>query len=969
MPLRLLYSILFFVCSNAGAAEPTSADLEHFEKNVRPILIEQCFKCHSAESKNPKGGLRVDARAHLLAGGDSGPSIVPGSPEKSRLIEAVKYGNPDLLMPPKAKLNDGQIRDLERWVKAGAPWPKEANAIVEGPRNEFDLIKRKADHWVWKPIAKPAVPAGNGSPVDAFLNAKLSEMKLAATGPAEKAVWLRRVTFAITGFPPTPAEIEAFENDASTQGHEKVVDRLLASPAYGERWARHWLDLTRYAESRGHEFEPDIPNAYQFRDYVVRAFNADVPYDQFLKEQIAGDVLAKPRMNPKTGANESVVGTGFWHLGEEVHSPVDIRQDQADRYDNRIDVLTKTFLGLTVSCARCHDHKFDAITAKDYYALFGLLEGSAYRQVRFDGQTENRAIAAELSKLRNQVSKAFEVAYPPRQNETGPSKDFLAWRSNAKTILDFSDSNATFQPDDVSFGFGPRAAGTFTLKPNGAYRIEDRTAAVFDRFWAGLKLAPNNANDFGPLGRIVRAGLSIRTPSFFLEKKSLYYLVRGGGSAFANTNGHTLVNGPLHGTTIHPIPNSQTYRWVAHRMEGYIGQRVHLEFTADPNTDFAVALVVQSDSAPPGVPPATYLSGEVASEQFVANWIDRQNALEKELQSRAVWESRLAPSLWDGNAVESPVFIRGNPKASGELVAPRNLEALVGSAKVAHESGSGRREFAEQLVGPELQKFVARVYVNRIWHHLFGVGIVPSTDNLGVLGEKPSHSELLDYLACEFIERGWSTKALIRTLVLTEAYRRSSAPNSAALALDPTNRYLHAFRVKRLEGEAIRDAMLQVSGRLNPAMGGKSVPIFLTPFLEGRGKPASGPLDGDGRRSIYLAVRRNFLSPFLQAFDTPSPFSSVGRRQSSNVPAQALILLNDPFVHQQAEFWAKAVLAQNGTVDERLARMFLAAFARKPTKSETEQLKEFLFEQEGERKAWIDLAHALFNVKEFIYVR
>jgi len=968
MPRPSLMFFAWMLAPFAFAAEPSAADLEHFEKSVRPVLVQHCYKCHSSESKSPKGGLRVDSLAHLLKGGDNGASIVPGSPEKSKIIEAVKYGNPELLMPPKAKLEEAQIRELERWVKAGAPWPKEGNAI-EGPKNDFDLNKRKAEHWVWKPIEKPAIPAGNGTPVDRFLNAKLAEMKIAAAGPAEKGVWLRRVSFAITGLPPTPLQIEAFEKDAFGGAYEKVVDRLLVSPAFGERWARHWLDLARYGESRGHEFEPDIPNAYQYRDYVIRAFNADVPFDQFLKEQIAGDTLSTPRINAKSGANESVIGTGFWHLGEEVHSPVDIRQDQADRYDNRIDVLTKTFLGLTVSCARCHDHKFDAITAKDYYALFGLLEGSGYRQVRFDGQTENRTIAKELGNLRVQVSEAVAKAVPPRNNEATPSKPYLTWRKKAAVIVDYSEPTAAFLPDDVSFGNAPRKAGSFTLKPNGKLRMEERDAAVFDPFWAGLKLASDSANDFGALGRTTRAGFTIRTPNFLLEKKTLYYLVRGAGFAFANVDGHTVVAGPLHGQTIHAIPNTAGYRWIAHNMAGYTGQRAHLELTADPNSEFAVAMVVQADEPPPGVPPVEYLEGGTPNELFLANWLERQTEVEKELQTRVVWASRLAPALWDGNSVTSPVFIRGNPKATGEIVPPRNLEALAGPGRIPHESGSGRREYAEQLVGPELRRFTARVYVNRIWHHLFGVGLVPSTDNFGVLGEKPSHPELLDYLACEFIESGWSTKTLIRTLVLTEIYRRSSTPVAASLAADPTNRNLHAFRVKRLEGEAIRDAMLQISGRLNPAVGGKSVPIFLTPFLEGRGKPNSGPLDGEGRRSIYLAVRRNFLSPFFQAFDTPSPFSSVGRRQVSNVPAQALILLNDPFVHQQAELWAKDVLSRNASTDERFNGMFLAAFGRKPRADELKQVQRFLMQQDDEPKAWADLAHTLFNVKDFIFVK
>jgi hypothetical protein len=401
------------LAASAPAADPTPEQAEFFETKVRPVLVEHCYKCHSAETKKePKGGLRVDGRARLLQGGDGGPAVVPGDPARSKLVEAVRYANPDLQMPPKAKLPAAVVADLEKWVKDGAHWPGDAAAAPAG-KSEFDLHKRKAEHWAWQPVrpqSPPPVRDANwpSDPVDRFVLAKLEAKGLKLAPPAAKHVWLRRVTFALTGLPPTPEEVAAFQADDSPEAFARVADRLLASSHFGERWGRHWLDLVRYAESRGHESDPDIPNAHQYRDYVVRALNADVPYDRFVQEHIAGDVLDR-RLDPKTGANEAVIGTGFWHLGEEVHSPVDVRQDQADRLDNRIDVLTKAFLGLTVSCARCHDHKFDAISTKDFYALYGLLEGSGYRQVRIDGWEQNRKVAAALAKLREQTPVSREA--------------------------------------------------------------------------------------------------------------------------------------------------------------------------------------------------------------------------------------------------------------------------------------------------------------------------------------------------------------------------------------------------------------------------------------------------------------------------------------------------------------------------------------------------------------------------------
>jgi len=959
--MRLQFAGLVVACfvAPAFAAGPPPDSAEFFEAKVRPVLVEHCYKCHSAGAKKLKAGLRVDGRAHLLKGGDNGPSLLLGDPAKSRLIEAIRYGNSDYPMPPVGKLPAAAIADLEAWVKAGAPWPNDAK--IEAPKaDEFDLAGRKKAHWAWaavKPQQPPTVQNTSWprDPLDQFILAKLEAAKLQAAAPADPVVWLRRVSFALTGLPPTPSEIVTFQNSSFINHHSAMaaaVDRLLASPAFGERWGRHWLDLVRYAESRGHEFEPDIPNAYQYRDYIVRALNADVPYDRLMLEHLAGDVLPDPRIDAK-GTNESVPGTGFWHLGEEVHSPVDLKQDQADRLDNRIDVMTKTFLGMTVSCARCHDHKFDAISTKDYYALFGLLEGSSYRQVRIDGWEQNRKVAAELETLH------------PRSRDAERSAGTGTPLKNAHIIVDYGNLKpGEWLPDDVAFGPGPRPAGFLSIRQKSGKSVahsEDRPAAVFDHFWNGLKEAPGTGRDHGPLGEKPRTGFTIRTPVFTVEKKSLYYLVRGGGTAYAAVGGHTVVAGPLHRGLIHHFPDSGEYRWLAQNVAGYSGLKAHVELSADPKTDFAVAMVVQADEPPP-IPPAWKLGPmpEVNLDQLVA--------AEKALAGKVVWESRVGPALFDGSPVDEQVFVRGNPRSLGEVVPHRSLEALSGVDPLSHDRGSGRLELAHQWADPK-NPLVARVAVNRAWHHLFGRGIVASTDNFGVLGEKPSHPELLDYLAAEFVRDGWSLKRFIRRLVLSSAYRMDSREDPAAEKADPGNVLLHRFRLKRLEGEAIRDAMLQVSGRLDSKPGGPSVPIHLTPFLDGRGRPSSGPIDGSGRRSLYLAVRRNFLSPFLLAFDTPIPFSTVGKRQVSNVPAQSLILLNDPFVHEQAETWAKSVLKDHLTTDERLQGMYLAAFARDANDAELAACREFLKGREKDVKAWAELAHMLFNVKEFLYIR
>ncbi len=844
------------------------------------------------------------------------------------------------------------------------------------------------------------------------------------------------------------------------------------------------------------------------------------------------NLLEKSRdCNPADGSDESVLGTGFWFLGEEVHSPVDVSQDQADRFDNRIDVFGKTFLGLTVACARCHDHKFDAISNKDYYSLFGFMESCNYRLVRFDSLEQNRGVGRELAEAREHARPAprtgdgresalrptaarmadyllaaRESFWPDLQKDpqrpgrsprrpgasgwrrspgstsstplcsaagpplcatprrTPPTR--CAWaracarprrrRSRAfggysgtsaggkptptpkggEVVVDYARGRPEdWMPDDATFGPGPARPGDLRMEGDAAHpavRLCTAAAAEYDRTWDGLKPAAGAENEVGALGRMVRSGRTIRTPTFTANPGRVFYLVRGAGMVYAAVDSHVMIAGPLHGQLVGDIPAGDALHWASIDLTPYKGRRAHLEFTAAEGSDFAVARVVQAEAAPAATERAnnallSLLSGDdaasperlaagyqrlfqettkrLAADQIVgtpeaadyarlANWLLRRPELfpdentaralretaaaclaeQKKLAAQIRRESRLAPAMQDGDGVNEHVFKRGSYKTPGDEAPRRFLEALAGPEGMKVARGSGRLELARQMTDPALDPFLPRVMVNRIWHHLFGRGIVASVDNFGVLGEAPTHPELLDYLADRFVKDGWSIKKTIRTLVLSSAYRMSSHPTEEDKD-DPQNLLLHRARLRRLEGEAIRDAMLSVSGRLDLKMYGPSVPVHLTPFLEGRGRPADGPLDGAGRRSLYIAVRRNFLSPMMLAFDTPSPFSTVGRRSVSNVPAQALILMNDPFVHQQAEGWAKRVLAQGGQDKERITRMYLAAFSRPPTDVELSACQDFVGRQaeDGGKKpddpaVWADLAHTLFNVKEFIYL-
>jgi Protein of unknown function (DUF1553)/Protein of unknown function (DUF1549)/Planctomycete cytochrome C len=1143
----------FPTCAEPPAASSTSTEfsaeqLEFFESKVRPLLVERCYECHSEKTKVPKGGLRVDSRAWLLKGGDSGPTVDEKNLAKSLFIDVINYGE-SFQMPPKSKMKPDEIAALTKWIEMGAPWPASENK--ETKTEKIDIAARKQAHWCWQPLSQPTLPVvKNGAwvrdPLDQFILQKWEAGAFAPANTAEKRVLLRRLYFDLVGLPPTPEQMQAFIADASPTAVEKVVDSLLASPRFAEHWARHWLDLMRYAESRGHEFDFYVANPYHYRDYVIRALEQDLPYDQFLVEQIAGDLLPQPRTTGEQGANESILGTGFWYLGEWVHSPVDIRKDEADRYDNMVDVFSKSFLGLTVACARCHDHKFDAITQQDYYALFGYLQSTAYRQVRFDTMLAEQRQARVLSLLNREhatdiaegtaallrpaveslprylsaaqtvfekheswksiapnkeqkvelpaefkttiakVSQERQLAEPQltawvqhlilaeknpqdffhtwakligqpepakmraelarlEKQQTEKYSAFQQWQTDVATStttrveFDFGTASPeNWLQNGVSFGLSPTTAGTFLFQNDRQHPIRDVATlpgAYRDLTWKALKPAGGVDQDVGRLGAFDRAGKTIRTPTFTVREGILYYLVQGAGVAYAAVDSHSVVQGPLHGQIIvdFPADRSSSFRWVRQDLSAYKGHRVHIEFSPQGEQDLQIAQVVQSVNAPPSpLDPAAQAiaitlddktenvievvkdryqtalqtalqhcaEGKLASEansSAIMSWLLTHSELVPPAPSldHAGWnaylserekivsaiqpESRYAMAMWEGSAENETLMIRGNPRLLGATIPRRLPEALVGSESAA-TAGSGRLEMARQLVNPKISPFTPRVMVNRVWHHLFGRGLVPSVDNFGVLGDVPTHPELLDHLSQRFVQDGWSLKKMIRTIVLSHTYQMSSSLSAAAEEeRDPKNLLWRHANVRRLPAEAIRDSLLAISGRLNEERFGRSVPVQLTDFLQGRGRPQSGPIDGNGRRSIYLSTRRNFLSPFLTAFDAPIPFSSMGKRNVSNVPAQALILMNDPFVRQQAEIWAKRLLSQSPANEaERIAAMYAEAFGRAPSEQEVADGRAFLAAQReqynipndkiNELLPWADYAHVLFNVKEFIFL-
>jgi hypothetical protein len=950
----------------AGLDEALAGDdpaaVDFFESKVRPLLVNRCQSCHGGGKA--KGGLRLDSRPAAMTGGDTGPAIVPGKPDESLMVEAIKYGEA-LQMPPKSKLPADEIAVITRWVEQGALWPVGLDSTASGQVKPFNLRER-AGHWSLRPVKDPAIPEVKDvdwpiNPVDRFVLAKLEAKGLKPAVDADKRTLIRRLTFDLIGLPPKPEEVEAFVADGSPDAYEKLVDRHLANPHYGERWGRHWLDLVRFAETSGHEFDYDIPLAYRYRDYVIRAFNADVPYNQFVVEHLAGDLLPEPRRDPATGTNESTLGTGFFRLHEGVHSPVDLKEDGASKFDNQIDVLGKAFLGLTIACARCHDHKFDAISTKDYYALNGILASSRHTLAFLDPPSKFGPKLAELEAIRRQVADLCRgEAKAPRAAEAG----------SADVVFETFDgpSYAGWFVQGDAFGQGPTRAGDWRIKADRVEALEPGVA------------------DSGAIADKLRGVL--RSKTFTLTKPYIHYLAKGqGGRIDLVVNGFEKIRAPIYGDLVQDV-NSPNFAWTSMDVAQWVGHQAYIEIDDGATVDFTGGQSVIRDGGGSIAvdeirfadrPPQPVTAPRVAEAKLPE---DRLRALQPFLARYREVESSLpkptlGQALTDGSGMDARVHVRGSTKTLGEVAPRRFLEVFADPATPAPPStdGSGRLELARRMVEPT-NPLTPRVLVNRLWHHHFGRGIVPSVDDFGAMGRTPTHPELLDYLASRFVASGWSIKAMHRLIVTSRTYRMSSRLDPEADRLDPSNELWHRRDVRRLEAEVIRDAVLAVSGRLDPTLYGPSVAPHLTPFMEGRGRPGhSGPLDGDGRRSLYIDVRRNFLTPMLLAFDYPTPASTMGRRNVSNVPAQALTLMNDPFLVQQARVWADRTRKDPAVpATESVERMYREAFGRPPGDDERAAALGFLDEQAkaygkaDDPRAWADLAHVLFNVKEFVAV-
>ncbi len=1367
--LALLATALSTLSANAAA--PTPAQVEFFEKHIRPVLAAECYECHSSAKK--KSGLVLDTRDGLLKGGASGPAIVPGQPDSSLLLQALRHTHPTLKMPKNgAKLDARILANFAEWIRQGAPDPRVGPSTPSATSSQStwtDTLAFRRQWWSFQPLAKPAIPtptnaAWSKNAIDRFLLAKMESHNLAPGPDADPRSFLRRLTFALTGLPPRTEDIEAFVRDSQIGNRQSPIanatDRLLSSPAFAERWSRHWLDLVRYAETHGSESDPEIPQAWRYRDYVIRAFAADVPADQFIREHIAGDLLppAQTRWNKADSLNESRLGLAHFRLVEHGFQPVDTLDDQVKAVDSQIDVLAKAFQGLTISCARCHDHKFDPISQRDYYALYGILAAARPAQVQLDAPEVLNKNRSELLALKGQITSALADSWrdaipqlltqltsgsrtnpqlatlhqrvaeaekslaaiegearakalnaragglqPPPAAASTPqpisrwsfdadARDQLgalhgellggATLRNGRLILDGNSAHlrtaplaralrektlevwvalanldqsgggvltvetssgsvfdaivfaerdarkwvngsdnfrrsraldgvtetakpgelihlagsyradgtvaffrngvpyaAPYRPDApiavfptdarvllgrrhtgggraflageidearlydraltpeeiaASFRAGPvgvspediakamtpeqkakHATHTAELKTARAALAAKAPSATEDALAAALKDAQTNlANPLhawaklsildGPafatgwadttkawrdaltaardhnaqftnawdlakptdaaqwfregnaLGRDARPrglpgdftlepdgdrilkgllpaavsthllsekhGGLLTSPRFRITTDSLSVRAAGGKGAMVRV---IVDNYPLGSNPI--FPKSELNRdepgWVRMDTAYRKGNWAYIEFgTADDltrklgkNSDaagrswFSAERVLFHDKDTPREEPlaAAPLLDAVASPKSAAelaahyertlraaldtwgrnslaaeqtaflDYFLRRSLLPTSLKSlpkvapllteyrrleSEIPAPRRAPGVIEGTAFDSPLLTRGDHTKPADPIPRGYLEVLHRPSPPPQTLLPPRLALAQSIASPQ-NPLTARVMVNRVWHHLFGRGLVPTVDNFGRLGDQPTHPELLDHLAAQFIAEGWSFKKLIREVVTTRAYQLASEPTAAARDHDAANDYLSHFRVRRLEAEAIRDALLAVSGRLDTTQFGPPV---------GTGDRA--------RRSIYMGIRRNNLSPFLEIFDAPKPFTTLGRRDATNVPAQSLALLNDPFVIDLAGQWAATAIAAEPDVNARLRRMFTAAFARPPSADDSAKALAHLADLAREanvpadqlassKRVWQDFAQSLFNLKEFIYVR
>ena len=843
MPFRYCLLLPFFICFAASAQTPQQT--EFFEKHVRPVFASKCAGCHNAKAK--MGGLDLTSGEAFHKADATASLISKENPKESRLLRILGWED-TLKMPPTGKLDAEDLHAISEWVKAGGTWPGATQPKLDSkPQTSFEERKK---FWAFQPVKSQSPPAVKDtkwahSPIDRFILAKLEEKGIQHGKPADKMTLLRRVTFDLTGLPPTEQEIKDFVADASPEAYAKVVDRLLASPRYGEKWGRHWLDVARYADSTGNDEDHRYPHAWRYRDYVIEAFNSDLPYDQFIREQVAGDLL--PASNG--GINKrGIIATGFLALGQKAIAQQDKKKMLYDVYDEQIDVLSRSVMGLTIACSRCHDHKFDPILTKDYYALTSIFASTR----SFEDPKPNVAKLLNVPLVEPEIYKAYKA-----EQDSIRSKQFA---------------------------------------------VDDLLEVAVERFHAAqvLKLA-----DYMVAARKVADGAKVadsaRESSLNEDLLSRWvkYLSKGIANgpdleAWVNAKAE---DAPAIARQYQERCAKTLAAWtekIQHWRVGYKKAVAAMDMPPAPRPKFDVASDrffndVFIAGGPFGAGKKSEDREKLLTDAERADLAkDRAELLD--LKKNARPEPEMACAVQEGEPVDQRVLIRGDYNSLGEPVAKRFPLVLASTHDPEVKKGSGRLELANWLTMPE-HPLTARVMVNRIWNWHFGEGIVRTPDNFGLMGERPTHPELLDYLAQQFVDSGWSVKKLHRAILLSNTYQMESSVSDDQQRLDPENKLFSRFPRRRLDVEEIRDAMLAIDGTLDLTMGGT--------LQKGTGTDSENSADRLSmspeklkRRTVYLPLRRANLPSLLNLFDFGDATMVNGKRQSTNVAPQALFMMN-----------------------------------------------------------------------------
>ena len=915
--------------------------VEFFENRIRPVLVQHCYECHSGESDEIGGSFVLDSQSGMMHGGDSGPAIVPGKANESLLVSALKYDSME--MPPDGKLSDRVISDFEKWIEAGAVDPRKGPmASIQSHRIDVEQGRR---FWAFQPRvdakAKPTDSRSGGS-IDDYLQDRLSELGIEPNQPALPETRLRRLAFDLTGLPPDQETLAGWIADPTSQNWSRVVDQMLASKEFAEHWARHWMDVARYADSNGSDFNATYHEAWRYRDYLVRSFAMDRPFDQMIRQQIAGDLLEAANESER---HDNVVATTFLMLAPKMLSERDKSKLVMDVVDDQIDMVGRAFMGLTLGCARCHDHKFDPVPQEDYYALAGIFKST--RTLNGESQkyvsTWNRVKLPVSSELRDAWSKHNAKMKSLQDDLAKLDKQARQFQKEATQNLAgvvVDDSQAT------KVGSW-KSSRLFKLFVGEGYVHDDNKA----KGEKSIRFAT----------RLSKAGK---------------YEVRIAYSA----NSSRAANVPVAIETGSKVHNVRLNQRTADIDEIW---RSVGTFEFDANADVAVTLSNTGTHGYVIADAVQFIPGgavdENGSEKITPTAarhekvLARVEELKKQIgtlkknQPPKLPESMAPSDLPTDKMVDSPVHIRGEVRNLGEIV-PRGFLQVCSSpnrSAITSVKGSGRLELADWLTDPD-HPLVARVFVNRVWMYLMGEGIVRTVDNFGQQGERPSHPELLDKLATDFVVHDWQLKRLVRQIVHSDAYQRSSDFHSDSAEADPENRLFWRMNRRRIPAEAIRDSMLTVSGDLDRR-------TRVEP-MAGRGTLVSKN-NGDSKakfsgvaepcRSIYLPTVRGYMPPLMTMLDVADPNLLVGKRPITNVPAQALVLINSSEINEWASATADNVMKSATGFETRLQNLFLWTLQRDPTSADRELATDFFGGDEESKEIWREYIAAIFASTEF----